>query len=90
MKTTKIVHYIPGGSIGGEHLSLLDTDVSREGRGYWNLETEKAMKKVSPYRICDFQKRDTASLKPPCRKGDRRIIPQPPLPSPLQQVPPID
>lgn len=46
----------------------LGTEMSREGRGYWKLETEKVIQKMSPYRSCT-QKRDTASLKPACREG---------------------
>lgn len=66
------------------------TEVSRERRGHWNLEPERAVQKMSPCRSCDFQKRDSASLKSPRREGDRGEIPQLPLPSTLQQVPPID
>lgn len=33
-----------------------ETEMSREGRGYWNLETEKAMQDMSPTEAVTFRR----------------------------------
>lgn len=59
------------------------TEVSREGRGYWNLETEKiTLQEASSSEVGHSQPEATL-------QGGRRNTPAS-LPSTLQQVPPVD
>lgn len=57
---------------------------NRSVKCYWNLETEKAVQKISPYSNSDFRKRDTACRKASCGGGgvggNGGKIPQRPLP----------